>query len=501
MPNSPRSLQSPPQLQSALKWLNTRPSDDPIQELSPLHGHLRDTLDAGMPPLQRLKVLELFEARAHLVTAGLKPQLLAATLPLERRLRNISRGLVDTHGLLAAGYLGILRDSDPTQLNQPRRSVATLCAKALTNLALQQEVALLVSAPSPTNLWLQAQAAFHQLRTSTKPDVQLPPEAIRADRLLKSMLALAAAQPESFAAREIAFLVDYLGSFSAAVELRTRLPEPADHWYWLEESRDLPPVAASRRSPPSSGTMLWYSCAILARLAERHLDVLREGQPPEALGLPALSAAEDYRNALARAQTRWAMPPKRHFHRRPNHYRVQICAQFAALWQLLRDAGTAAANSAPITEWMVLNESPGGFGTMHLSGQLEGVVAGSLLGLRNSPAQSWSICLVRWARSDNPEHMELGLELVAPSAIPVRVASGGREGDALPVAALLLPPLAALDRGETLLTGRGQYAGGRFTLLREVEGKLQLTECHARRLVMQTASVELFEFERDYLPG
>jgi hypothetical protein len=41
-------------------------------------------------------------------------------------------------------------------------------------------------------------------------------------------------------------------------------------------------------------------------------------------------------------------------------------------------------------------------------------------------------------------------------------------------------------------------AAHRFTLIRAETGKLQLTECDVRRLALQTAKVEKFEFRRDY---
>jgi hypothetical protein len=94
--------------------------------------------------------------------------------------------------------------------------------------------------------------------------------------------------------------------------------------------------------------------------------------------------------------------------------------------------------------------------------------------------------------------VELGLELIAPSAEAVRMARVGRNAKGQePVSALLLPPLPRLDRTEAILTPRGHYAQGTFTLLGEKDGKVQLTSCITGRLAMQTAAAEVFEFERD----
>ena len=240
---------------------------------------------------------------------------------------------------------------------------------------------------------------------------------------------------------------------------------------------------------------------MLAAAAGQHLARIAKGEDVGSLGLPALAAAEDYRAALGRAARHWQSPPKRHSHRRRNSYRVQASTHLETLWQLFggETAQGASHDGLPITDWMVLNESAGGFAIMHVAGDVAGIVAGAAIGLRTGP-EPWRLCLIRWARSDNPEHVELGLELIAPSAQAVKIICPTRGGERSPAPALLMPSLPRLDRGETLMAARGHYRGGHFTLISEVDGKLQVTECVARDLAMQTSAVDVFEFSRDFSP-
>ncbi|HTY99457.1 MAG TPA: hypothetical protein VMB75_06460, partial [Rhodocyclaceae bacterium] len=69
-----------------------------------------------------------------------------------------------------------------------------------------------------------------------------------------------------------------------------------------------------------------------------------------------------------------------------------------------------------------------------------------------------------------------------------------------PEPTLLLTSLPILQRGEALMMARGRYRAGRFTLVAEADGKLQVTECVAGDLAMQTARVDAFEFSRDFSP-
>lgn len=503
MADSIRNSTLSPALQSALAWIGTPPAEDPLRDLVPLRNHLADVADATVPPLHRLKALDLFKVRANAIDATLRPLLLDATLPLPRRLRTIAQGLIEVHGILAEGYLRAAKEADPTKPARPGRNLPALCADASANLARQYAVALLVSAPAPENMWGHTQAIFQLLRGALPPDAPLTPDIIAANRTIKGMLAMAATQPETFTAREIDFLIDYLRSFSLAVEIRATAPESMADWHWLEESRDLPPVIAARRLPPSEGNVLYFRCTALGQHVREQIDQIDSGERPETLGMPPMAIAGDYRNALARAGARWLSPHKRQFGRRRQSQRVQVCAHLGTLWRLLQgNTGAAAGESnPPITDWMVLNESPGGYAMMHVAGGVAGLVAGAALGLRMAPDRPWSICLIRWARSDNPEHVELGLELIAPSAEAVRVAWPGKDVAPVPTTALLLPPLPRLDRGETLLVARGHYLAGRFTLIGEIAGKLQLAECLTHSLTLQTACIEVFEFERNFPPG
>lgn len=488
MTTAPRS-QPPAPLQDALAWLQGKPAADPLRDLAPLLRNLREATDATRPPGQRLRLLGLFQVRAAALTNALKPSLMDATLPLLQRLRTIAQGLIDTHGLLASLTLRVAYDLQP--INPPgfQDRLPALCISILRNLAERQQAALFVAGPPPMDLWSDVQSVWQLL--GTLPDSA----AMAAQRQLRAILALAAAQPESFTARELAFLADYLQRFAVTVDIRPRPTKPAEKWFWLEEGRDLPPVAVARRTPPAERTSFFFSCEVLAGRARGHASTQPGLHPDDSYSPP-----DDFRSTLQLAAEHWAAPPRRQAHRRAVHFRVEICASLDDLWQIL-EAGAGNGTGAPLpatTQWMVLNESPGSFGMMHVSGVISRLAAGNAVGMRMPGESSWTVCVIRWARSDNPEHLELGVEMISPAAISVRIAVPTAATGLQLLHALLLPPLPTLNRSETLLTSRGGYAHPRFTLMRESEGKLQLGECHTERLALQTASVEMFEFFRDF---
>jgi hypothetical protein len=491
-----RGPHSLPVLNSALAWLDAPQIGDPLHDLAPLRHHLRGFVGTAIGPVERSELVGLFQKRADTINDSLKALLRQSTLPLTHRLRLIAQGLTDIHGLLATTTLDAARKLTASQMTEAGQSLAGFCGNILHNLAEQQQVALMVAATPPADLWRHGQIAY-ALSRRCQPD-----QVMTAEQLLKGMLALAAAQPETFVGHEIGFLIDYLRSFPIGVTIDPQPKGPLDSWYWLDEKRGLPPVAVTRRPPLAGGKTLYFSCATLAQTAEEHLRRLAAGENPEALGLPASAATDDYRIVLGRAQARWSSPPRRRHHHRPSSYAVEICPELDRLWDLLRGRGSEEVEQAPIpiTKWLVLNESPGGFAMMHLSGAISGLVSGGALGLRTSPERPWNICLVRWARSDNPEHIELGLELIAPSAAPVQIVRRDDKAGSRLTPALLLRSAHGHQRHEALLTTRCGTTGRPFTMIAEPDGKLQLTECHVNRLALQTSSVEMLEFSRDFSP-
>ena len=487
----------PPALQAALDWLGALPAEDSLHDLAPMRKHIVAIADVGIPPLQHIKILELFEARAKLASGAVKPLLLDATLPVPKRLRIVAQGLMQIHRAIAAGYLKALREAPHGKFKSRTRTPARVCAAGIANLQQEYEVAQFVAATPGADFWGLAEALYR----IAAADMKSGPHSATAevsDRM-KALLALAAGQPEGFSPREVAFLAAYLQRHAGAVEIQDAASADRDDDYWLDSTHGFSPTATVRRR--ATDAALHFRCAGMSRLAREHLSQLGSGERPESLGVPRDALSADYCDVLSRAAVHWETPRLRRTNRRRHGYRVQVCTNLGRLWQYGGHDHGLTEGELAASEWMVLNESASGYAIMHVAGELAGLVAGSAIGLRPAADKKWSICIVRWARSDNPEHIELGLEVVAPQAEAVRIARRTAGGDSAPLPALLLPPLAAIQRSEALLTARGYFLPGPFTLINESSGRIQVAECAASHLQMHTACIEIFEFERLRNPG
>ncbi len=497
-----RKKTSPPpiQLQQALDWLAQPPQEDPLLDLAPLRSHIIAIGSLGIPLLHRLKIDELLQQRAEPIDQALTPMLLDVKLPLPPDLGAIAEGLVGLRAELGATWLKVGAEGSPPDLARIHRSRSRICLQGILNLWRQFLAYSLVASPTPISFWRNVQALYHLAHDSADPTATLPVEIGAIDARFKAMLALNAAQPSGLAPREIAFLADYLETYAAATRIDSLHPAAAGDWFWLEATLDQPPVALARLEP-EGGPCLYIHFGELAALAARHLDQLGDGVPPQSIGLPIQAAGADYRNALERARQCWAALRQRRFNRRPQALAVAVRTQISSLWTALeadsRQEPQSADTESSCSDWTLLNEGPSGFAIEHHLGAVSGIVPGSAVGLRLGAGAAWQICLVRWARSRNSKHVELGLEVLAPSAKPIRIQAITSRKPEPPIPALLLPALPGLDRGEAILAARGDFNARPFTLLQEDDGRLHIVECVPQRSLIETSSVEVFEFTRN----
>lgn len=472
-------LSDPPAIHEILDWLGMK-SEDPLDDLIPLRRHLRAVIGMPLQPRVLLRLLDLFEPRIARIHKLVFPLLLDASTPLPRNLRILSQSLLDLHGNLAEGFLRVVQHAVDEGFQRPKRRRDTLAARALHSLRRQYELSLRSASGTPPGFWKQINLLL--LANQQAPDTYLDSPNLQVMHLL---LAIHAAQAEALTPREQEFLWRHAEHFASQVELSTTPPKKTEAWLWIDTNDDRAPTPANRRAPPSADGLLFYSCSALGKLTQASLD--------------NLTAPRAWRNVLHHAARRWLNPPQRRHNRKRGSYRIEVCPRLSSLWSLLNGDLVGQAAVQAINEWQVMNDSPAGYAAMHIAGDMPGLISGSVLGIRRNDKEPWSLCIVRWVRSENPEHLEMGLEVLAPHAKAVRIATASRP-DA-PIPALLLPPISGINRGETLLTERGAYETGTIALMQEEGGKLLVAECKPMPLVTQTSSIELFEFERVQHPG
>ncbi|UCH53469.1 MAG: hypothetical protein JSW09_01265 [Pseudomonadota bacterium] len=128
-------------------------------------------------------------------------------------------------------------------------------------------------------------------------------------------------------------------------------------------------------------------------------------------------------------------------------------------------AGSVVPVSMPPSEtcradrWQVCDVSPRGLLLSRTGEALNHVRVGDLLGVqRSADAAHWSVGVVRWMKSPDPASLELGVELLAPHAVPAALwPVDGQAIHEIATIALSLPAIQAMHKPATLLLSRGLF--------------------------------------------
>lgn len=477
------------------QWLDNAPPVMVAEDLPALRAQIarHERLSAGHP--RYLELLQRLDERLLDLLQTVRPTLRRAGLPLSRELRTLAADLGDASSQIIAGYRRLLERADSA--NDASDVDATL--HGLRAVFARYEIALLTGADAPPAMWLSAHQLYRHAARMNETETGSS-RAREAVRTYAHILALGAAAPERFSAVELGSAVDWISRTSVPFTLLgKRSPVEDESWFWVDLEQDAPPVQIARLAAPERPSVRVFSLGTLAAEAASQSVRLVPAAPPARDQEIAPSPDMQLAALLRRLADRWSSPHKRQLHRRRSEYQVSLLVGLNAICTAL-DNGAQDPTTTPSEsgEWRVLNESASGFGVIHVGGKIGDVAAGSVVALRGPSEEAWSICLIRWARSNNPEHVEMGLELISPSAQVVSVAFRGN-GPKVLRSALLLPAVPALRPNFAVLAPAGTYTSRRFVLVASTE-RVYVTQGRMLSLDLQTAAIELLQFEIDPYP-
>jgi hypothetical protein len=481
-----------------ISWLQAEPEASVADDLVALSQRLL----GARPAPTSAAVLEAAAARVVDMAERMRAQLLAVHLPVPPELYETSNrlfaALLDVGGWFAERV-------------GAEDGAHCLCAlELLTELYL---LANLVAAPVPAGFWRLA----HRLARDADVLALAADDPVRCAYL--RIVSIATSQPEGLTGRELAWAAEFLDARVLGVAgFDAARPDDVTASWWIDTSADLAPQAMARRPVPDELVRAGRSWSfnprpmaqklgecvewITAHMTAAELAGMQCEVEPLAAddgGFPTGLSAPESLALLRRLRAQWMITPLREQPRRQNQYVVQVCIGLGMVWELGQHREQQGRSEpGQLHEWVVLNESPGGLAIMSVAGAAANVEAGAALALRRDPQQPWSVCIVRWVRSEMPGQIELGLQLIGISFQSVRVGFRGRAGQQM-APALALPVMEPVRRHPAMLTPAGTYASRRFVFVREGKG-VYVAQARALGLDMQTPGVELFQYEIDPYP-
>lgn len=479
---------------SILEWLARAHGRSAAEESEQLYRQLLLLRDTPIPSSQRLKLLDLLYGQVERIMIAELPHLNEISLPISRKIRQRVRSMLDMLSTLTQDYFNTLADLFDPDSDSALRMPQTTLRRIMHCLSWQIQVNHLIASPTGIGVWQQLHAALRTARRLGLDKLPAPRNGQTIHQIYACILLSAIAHPASFRAEELAFITEYIARSKALPDFFESPPLGSKSIFWIDPDKDFPAHALVRRTPASEFQMLYFSCDDMAAAAAYHLSELGKGTSPAQLDLPDFAGKRAGQAVIKRLQSLWGMPRKRRFPRRRQSYRVLLWTGLDNLWQLARDPASLPTGS----EWMVTNESPDGYALMHMNGETQHLRVGDIVALQTIGERAeftpvWHVCIVRWALSENPEHIELGLQLLSSQIQAAEIAQPGEH-----LSALFLPPAPPLRGSHSLIVPSGRLIDDQGKLIVMIEHKnLAIREMRATRLDEQTASIEMFSVAPD----
>lgn len=480
-------------------WLDQPAPTSLSEEVTTLISHLSSLRSCIADRQNRSKALADIGARATDNAERLLASLTHLSPPPTGRLRQLIRNSQALLRALAEDIAPITEHTPDNPSRDTQEVEQALVVLRMRVLAQHLLISGLTAAPAENGIWLLMNH-FHQdiLRQATHARYSDAAQATCRNIYFTAIL-LACAQPAAFTSRESRFLGQYLAQH---VDLLRVCDDPDDvskASFWICPARDTHATPYARMEAPGGDDVIHFNCDGLASLIRKQLAALRSGVAPERIGLPDFAGTPSGRGALHRLAESLENPGKRRFPRRRQHYRAVLCAGLQNLWNLF-SLGDAA--NVETSNWMITNESPDGYSIMHVLGSTLGTSVGDIVALRPENGSKWQVCIIRWAQSENQEHLEFGLQILATDATPAMLFTPpqNRTDQARPrqQPALILPQIPPLRLDEMLITRSGLLEEQPAQLVLVVEkGNIEVREVRSTRLNEQNGQIEVFSIEPD----
>jgi hypothetical protein len=450
--------------------------------------HLRILKNLNLRQIQNSAILDNFYVRS-IETVEARLLLLAEMpLPIPRKPQHVIRNMQNLLELLAKLLL-----TPPEDDAASAAGIAPLALwRALHLLSRHLLISSLTAAPPGAGIWKQLHEAY-QLAVRLGVTQIVPEGATRSLREeYYAAILLGCAQPTSFTGRDVYYLDTYLERFSQQVDTDIDTLEGSPVTFWINPENDGPATPYSRKHPRPETPVINFSCRRLATLLESQLTALEAGTPPRQLNLSSFASTAGGIGVMNRLIHLWGNPGKRRYPRRSQNYRGDLCLGFNNLCNLYKpDQQQPVATSA----WMITNESPDGYAVMHLSGKTRrAITVGDVAALRTKIGDPWQLCIIRWALSENQEHLELGLQILAPRAYTANIAlPAGKEAKTSFRPALVLPAAPTFRKNEALIVHSGALKGHSKNLVLVIErNNVEIREIGSIRCDERNGLIELY---------
>jgi hypothetical protein len=465
----------------ARKILDAIPVADPFKALEDLNHWLESVRTwEGFRPEHRAQLAQMVDEAAQVHLRKLERDYLSSPRLSKVQENRLWAAICESYRQSAIAFATCI-DAYATRQKgweDLKHGMPLLTVRALHALAAQMKWQYIRYSPSDNSLWgliariysLAENREHAQTKVAAYPGV--PGETSPEQEFLKVVM-MAASSPDSLLPVEIELAERLIAHFAGSFKLT--LEQQPDIAYWIDLATSQPPLRLAH--PPQRAPTLRFFAAgdAVKELGRLIHTVMSTRAVPIQLGLGGNYEPEVVLDVLNHLALYWSpKPPERKTPRHRVKSRLAATHGFDGVLAALATSGEVQFEQNKVESWIVENVSAGGFGASVPQIQGEWLKIGCLVGLQPEGGTNWVLGVVRRFHRESPQQGTVGIQTLARSALPVKVAlqSGqtgtSRNGET----AILLNPADSGPEAQLLLRAGVLVAGQNLEL--ERNGKLHL---------------------------
>jgi hypothetical protein len=486
-------------------WLEELPLTDSAQVAQWLYQALFTLNRMELPHGERMTLMELYRAPVSAAVDGLQGNFTYLSLPLRPRQKQLADFLCQLNMEMAYGYKRVVLVGLRQRKHWEDESFLTAVERSIHYLGEVLLRAYQVYMPFPPGVWKEIHSLYRYAEQHACENAPLADHTSIA-HCYRQVLMLGLCGPYQLLQNESVQVNAFLARWAdkAVIDSRVQGVDPVGR-FLVDFDTDHPAVPLPHDVPLRNAPSMRVVNAIeLARTAHDFVVRLQKGESPQALELGFDCVDTACVDTLKRMLRFWGLAGRRHFSRRRLQQPLSLCVGLHAIHFFVdgqrpfvsphkpvivreraveapdRSMLEAEANAAPVThgvpgevfrvdsKWQVRDESAGGLSLARSGEASLPIHIGDVLGIHNPTLNQWRIGVVRWVKSPDPQNVEMGVEMLAPSAQALAVRPLGRISEPYNQA-LLLPSIAALHQPATLIVPCGSYLPGQDIEIAEAE--------------------------------
>ncbi|MDE2600624.1 MAG: hypothetical protein KGL40_13480 [Rhodocyclaceae bacterium] len=484
-------------------WLAAQPLASTVQMQSQLQrqiGLLNRTPVSGG---ERLSILETLREQLYRTQEECQARFARRPIPLALPEQAAFDSSQATWRAFADGYIRCL-ESLLAGDHSVQNKAAQITERILSTLVDMQTDIYRSSSVPPADHWHQLHQCIdvaEQLGVTTeqvKDRLRNPDRPVSAESTYAEAFLLHSSSPYELSQRQMAWVVRWARRWSSKVSLHNAVVD--------EKSPAAPFFVALDSMEPAShkrireGKVRVLDTAGLRRSLKKRMLGLSKGESPTSLQLGDDCTQPATEQLLMRIYGRWCkdIAPRKH-ERRPSTanckvhcgtesaHRVFLAGKpfnlpgVADMDKLRREREQMATLGRPVEavklqsadlsseseDWKILDESASGMRLLRTQGKAR-ISVGTLLTLQVSGVANPMLASVRWAVVNKDGAAEIGVQMIPGQAEALAI--GGRQAGAKAMSyerALLLPAVAALKEGSSLILPAGWFEVGRILELHD----------------------------------